>query len=149
MADAHFELGRTFQEDAQYVDAKREYQTIIDRFKESTFYPRALLQMGLINYNTGDFQSSLRYYKEVAERYGGTQEAQAALIGIRNCYVEMNDVDAYFAYAGRLGSGTAVTVSTQDSLTYMTAENSLWPAIRMQPPNCVAISSSFPMAVLC
>jgi TolA-binding protein len=122
VADAHFELGRTFQEDAQYVDAKREYQTIIDRYKESTLYPRALLQMGLINYNTGDFQSSLRYYKEVAERYTGTQEAQAALIGIRNCYVEMNDVDAYFAYAGRLGSGTAVTVSTQDSLTYMTAE---------------------------
>jgi TolA-binding protein len=122
LADAHFELGRTFQEDAQYTDARREYQTIIDRFKETTFYPRALLQMGLINYNTGDFQSSLRYYKEVAERYGGTQEGQAALIGIRNCYVEMNDVDAYFAYAGKLGSGTAVTVSTQDSLTYITAE---------------------------
>ncbi len=122
LADAHFELGRTFQEDAQYTDAKREYQTIIDRFKESTFYPRALLQMGLVNYNSGDFQSSLRFYKEVAERYGGTQEGQAALIGIRNCYVEMNDVDAYFAYAGRLGTGTAVTVSTQDSLTYITAE---------------------------
>lgn len=122
LVDAHFELGRTYQEDAMYIDAKREYQVIIDRFKESTYYPRALLQMGLIGYNTGDYQNSLRYYKEVAERFGGTQEAQAALLGIRNCYVEMNDVDSYFAYASRLGSGTAVTVTTQDSLTYMTAE---------------------------
>jgi len=122
IADAHFELGRTFQEETQYTDAKREYQVILDRFKETAFYPRALLQMGLIHYNTGDFQNSLRYYKEVAEKYGGTQEAQAALIGIRNCYVEMNDVDSYFTYASRLGSGTTVTVSTQDSLTYITAE---------------------------
>lgn len=122
LPEAHFELGRTFQEDAQYVDAKREYQVIIDRFRESTFYPRALLQMGLIGYNTGDFQNSLRYYKEVAEKFGGTREAQAALLGIRNCYVEMNDVDSYFSYANRLGTGSAVTVSTQDSLTYMTAE---------------------------
>jgi TolA-binding protein len=122
LADAHFELGRTYQEDAQYVDAKREYQSIIDRFRETTFYPRAMLQMGLIGYNTGDYQNAIKYYKEVAERFGGTQEAQAALLGIRNCYVEMNDVDAYFSYANRLGSGTAVTVSTQDSLTYLTAE---------------------------
>lgn len=122
IVDAHFELGRTFQEDAQYADAIREYQIIIDRYKESTFYPRAMLQMGLINYNSGDFQSSLRFYKEVAEKYAGTQEAQAALIGIRNCYVEMNDVDSYFSYASRLGSGTTLTVSTQDSLTYISAE---------------------------
>jgi TolA-binding protein len=120
--DAHFELGRTYQEDAAYTDAGREYQVIIDRYKESTYYPRSLLQMGLIGYNTGDFQNALRYYKEVAENFGGTQEAQAALIGIRNCYVEMNDVDSYFTYASRLGSGSAVTVSTQDSLTYITAE---------------------------
>ena len=120
--DAHFELGRTFQQDAGYAEAKREYQVILDRHKESTLYPKALLQMGLISYNTADYQSSLRYYKEVAERFGGTQEAQAALMGIRNCYVEMNDVDSYFAYASRLGSGTAVTASTQDSLSYMAAE---------------------------
>ena len=122
IVDAHFELGRTYQEDGIFPDARREYQVIIDRFKESTYYPRALLQMGLIAYNTGDYQSSLRYYKEVTERFGGTQEAQAALIGIRNAYVEMNDVDSYFAYANKLGSATTVTVSTQDSLTYITAE---------------------------
>ena len=120
--DATFELGRTYQQDARYDEAKREYQILIDRFAQSTYYPRAVLQMGLIHYNTGDYQNSLKYYKEVAEKFGGTQEAQAALMGIRNCYVEMNDVDAYFAYAGRLGGGSAVTVNAQDSITYQAAE---------------------------
>ncbi|MCL1821276.1 MAG: tetratricopeptide repeat protein [Prolixibacteraceae bacterium] len=120
--DAHYELGQTYQLDGKTTDAKREYQYIIDNSQRSAYYPKALLQMGLINYNQGDYQNSLRYYKEVAEKYGGTQEAQAALTGIRNCYVEMNDVDSYFTYANRVGGGTTVTVNAQDSLTYMTAE---------------------------
>lgn len=120
--DAHYELGQTYQLDGKAADAKREYQYIIDNSKRSAYYPKALLQMGLISYNQGDFQSSLRYYKEVAEKYGGTSEAQAALTGIRNCYVELNDVDSYFTYANRIGGSSTVTTSAQDSLTYTTAE---------------------------
>ncbi len=120
--EAHFELGRTFEREGKYADAKKEYQAIIDKFKESTYYPKALLQMGLVNYNVGDFRNSLKYYQQVAENYGGTQEAQAALMGIKNCYIELNDVDAYFAYANNLGTGTMVTTSEQDSLTYLSAE---------------------------
>jgi len=58
----------------------------------------------------------------VAENYGGTQEAQAALMGIKNCYIELNDVDAYFAYANNLGTGAVVTTSEQDSLSWILAE---------------------------
>ncbi len=120
--DAIFELGRTYERENNYNEAKEEYQKIIDRFKTSTFYPKALLQLGLIHYNKSDYKNSLKYYKEVAEGFGGTPEAQAALLGIKNCYFEMNDLDAYFAYANRLGSSPNVTVSEKDSLTYLSAE---------------------------
>jgi TolA-binding protein len=80
------------------------------------------LQMGLIHYNTSDYQNSLKYYKQVAEKYSGTQEAQSAMLGIKNCYVEMNNVDAYFTYANKMGTTTQVTATEQDSLTYMAAE---------------------------
>ena len=49
-------------------------------------------------------------------------ETQAALTGIKNNYIELNDVDAYFAYTGKLGNGVQVSVSEQDSLTYRAAE---------------------------
>jgi outer membrane protein assembly factor BamD (BamD/ComL family) len=78
--------------------------------------------MGLINYNNGDYTKALAQYKEVVEKYPGTPEAQAALLGIKNSYVEMNSVDDYFAYTNRLGSGSNITVSEQDSMSYMAAE---------------------------
>ncbi len=122
LANARFETGRSLERDGNYTEAKREYQVIIDKYQESTFYSKALLQMGLINYNLGDYQNSLKFYKQVAENFGGTQEAQAALMGIKNCYIELNNVEAYFAYANNLGTGTMVTTSEKDVLTYQSAE---------------------------
>jgi TolA-binding protein len=120
--DAFYELGRSYEQERKYNDAKRQYQSIIDKFKESAYYPKALLQMGLLHYNTDDYQNSLKYYKQVAENFGGTQEAQSAMLGIKNCYIEMNNVEAYFAYANKTGNTTVVTATEQDSITYLAAE---------------------------
>jgi len=120
--DALYELGRTYERESRFEEAKKEYQAIINQHRESTYYPKALLQMGLVCYNTSDYQNSLKYYKQVAENYGGTQEAQSALMGIKNCYIELNSVDDYFTYANKLGNTTLVTTSEQDSLTYQAAE---------------------------
>jgi TolA-binding protein len=120
--DALYELGRAYERLGQYSEATRNYRQIVDNHTESTYFPRALLQLGLINYNSGDFTQALTYYKQVAEKFAGTPEAQAALHGIKNSYVEMNNVDGYFAYTRTLGGGVNVTTSEQDSLTYMAAE---------------------------
>jgi TolA-binding protein len=83
---------------------------------------KALVQLGLVSYNSNDFQSSVNYYKQVVDRSPNSPETQAALAGMKNSYVEMNDVDAYFAYTGSLGSGAQVSASEQDSLSYQSAE---------------------------
>jgi TolA-binding protein len=41
---------------------------------------------------------------------------------MKNSYIELNDVDAYFSYTGQLGSGVKVSVNEQDSLSYQSAE---------------------------
>ena len=120
--DALFELGRAHERLGENYDALQKYQQIVTNHSEGNYYRNALLQMGLINYNNGDFSEALTHYKLVVENFQGTQEAQAALLGIKNCYVEMNNVDAYFAYTNRLGSGVNISVSEQDSLTYLSAE---------------------------
>ena len=120
--DALYELGRAHERLGQNYEAAQQYEQIINNHQQGSYYRKALLQMGLINYNNGDFPQALAHYKNVAENYQGTPEAQSALLGIKNCYVEMNNIDAYFAYANRLGSGANVTVSEQDSLTYLSAE---------------------------
>jgi len=120
--DALFELGRAQEQLGQNAAAARQYQKIIENFSQGSYYRKALLQLGLINYNNGDYQQALKEYKAVVENFPGTEEAQTALLGIKNCYVEMNNVDEYFDYANKLGNGTNVTTSEQDELTYQAAE---------------------------
>src|SRR5690606_12740186 len=68
-----------------------------------------------------NINQALVYYKQVAEKFQGTPEAQAAMLGIRNSYVELNNIDGYVEYARNIG-GASVSVSEQDSLSYAAAE---------------------------
>lgn len=120
--DARYELGRTYERTDNLQAAINQYEILLQNQAQSNYQPKALLQMGLIYYNQSDYNKSLSYYKQVAENYPNSSEAQSALIGIRNNYVNMNNVDAYFAYANQLGSGNQISVSEQDSLTYLSAE---------------------------
>ena len=120
--DALYELGRAYERIGKNNLAVQQYQQIATTHPNSNYYKNALLQLGLVNYNNGDFNKALKQYKEVAENYRGTPEATSALSGIKNCYIELNNVDAYFAYVRGLGGEVNVTASEQDQLTYMAAE---------------------------
>ena len=120
--DALFELGRAYERTGQAKVARGYYQDIISDYPQSSYRPKAMLQLGLVLYNQSEFNQSLTIYKQVVEEYPNSAEAQSALIGIKNNYVELNNVDAYFAYTQRLGSGVQVSVSEQDSLSYLAAE---------------------------
>ncbi len=120
--DALYELGRAYERMGETLNAIKLYQQILENYKQSNYYRKALLQIGLIHYNNGEYDKSLVRYKEVVENFPGTPEARAALSGIKNCYVELNNINEYFAYARKLGSGTNITVSEQDSMTFQAAE---------------------------
>ena len=120
--DALYELGRAYERTNKNFESKIQYEKLIANYPHGSYYPKALLQLGLINFNNSDFNESLKLYKQVTENYKGSPEARAALSGIKNCYVELNNINAYFAYTKKLGGGANVTVSEQDSLTYLAAE---------------------------
>ena len=122
MDDALFELGRAYERTAQGKVAEGYYRDIIKDYPQSSYRPKAILQLGLVLYNQSEFKESLAIYKQVIEEYPNSPEAQSALMGVKNNYVEMNDIDAYFAYTRRSGSGIQVSASEQDSLTYLAAE---------------------------
>ncbi len=120
--DALYELGRAYERLGENQKGTEQYNKIIANHKQSIYYRKALLQLGLINYNNNDFNKALSQYKEVAEKFPESQEAQAALLGIKNCYIELNNVDAWFSYARQTGTNINVSANEQDSLTFMAAE---------------------------
>lgn len=123
LPDALYELGRSHL-DLQSPDrALNYYNRILNEFPESDLARTALLQTGLVHYNYDRNRDALEHYKRVIDEYPGSAEARSALTGIRNIYIDLNDVESYFEYAEKLGDFADITVSEKDSLTYLAAEN--------------------------
>ena len=57
------------------------------------------------------------------ENFKSTPEARYAMTGLRNTYVDMNDVETYFAYIKTLDGYGDVNLAEKDSLLYTSGEN--------------------------
>ena len=66
---------------------------------------------------------AIAQFKKVIENYKSTPEARYAMTGLRNAYVDINDVDTYFAYVKTLDGYGDVNLSEKDSLLYTSGEN--------------------------
>ncbi len=121
--DALFSMGNSFMMINSPEKAVPYYKKITEEYPSSSYVSAALLQLGLIDYNRNRNKDAILYYKKVAEGFPGTPESRSALSGLRNIYLDMNDVDSYVTYTRTLGDYASVTISEQDSLTYIAAEN--------------------------
>lgn len=123
MDNAMFETGRSYLMMQNSEKAIDWFDKILTEYPSGSFAKKALLQKGLIQYNDGKNTLALETYKKVVADYPETQEAKSALNGIRNIYIELNEVDTYLSYTESLGNFANVTVSEQDSLLYYAGEN--------------------------
>ncbi|MEA3504217.1 MAG: tetratricopeptide repeat protein, partial [Bacteroidota bacterium] len=119
--DAEYEIGLTYLLQDNNTEAIKHFSNVIKQFPTSTHIKKAYLKSGLIYYNNDQNKKALATLKDIAKKYSGTIEAHEALSIIKNIYVDMNNVDGYFAFAKTLNSN--ITISEQDSVTYIAAEN--------------------------
>jgi len=121
--DALYETGRSYFILLQRDKAIPFYQRILDEYPNSTYVSQSLVQLGLIHFNQDRLDESLIHYKRAVAQFPGTQEANNALQGIKNVYVEKNEVSEYFTYVESLGRDIDISGNEQDSLSYLAAEN--------------------------
>lgn len=121
--DALFERGRARVMLNQSEEAATDFRQIIADFENSSYRPKAMVQLGLVLYNRNNISEAIVAYKEAIENYPNAPEAQNALTGLKNIYVETNDVETYFAYVRSLDGYSDVSLSERDSLTYVSGEN--------------------------
>jgi TolA-binding protein len=121
--NAIFERGRAFETLEDTPKAEADFKAIIELHPNSLFVPRAMVQLGLLYFNNGESQKAVTNYKRVIEKYPSTPEARSAMTGLKTTYVEMNEVESYFAYVRTLDGYGDVSSSERDSLLYISGEN--------------------------
>ena len=121
--DAIFERGRAYLVMEDYKRGESDFILILSNYPGSSFVPRSEVQLGLLYYNLGENEKAISQYKKVIENFKSTPEARDAMTGLRNTYVDLNDVDTYFSYVKTLDGYGDINLAEKDSLLYMSGEN--------------------------
>ena len=122
--DALFQIGNTYQDQNQVPKAIQAYDRLVNQYKEkSSLLLPALLRLGLLSYNSGQFEPALKYYKSIFQYNPDPETSREAMAGIQEIYVnELDEPDAYFEFAATM-PGYTVSGTAKDSILYTVAEN--------------------------
>lgn len=123
ISNAIFERGRAYVVLEDYPKGEADFNTIITSYRETAFVPRAMVQLGLLYYNTGQNDKAIAQYKKVIESYKSTPEARYAMTGLKNTYVDLIDVESYFAYVKTLQGYGDINMTEKDSMLYASGES--------------------------
>ena len=119
---ALFEIGNTHLVYGDKRSAIVAFNRLAKERPRSSYTRQALMKVGMIYYNNNQYDQALTNLKSLVENYPNTDESREALSIIRNIYMERNDLNSYFSYVEKSGSGQ-IQVTQQDSLAFANAEN--------------------------
>ncbi len=120
--DASFEIAYTYFLKNDGTTAKTSLQGMIEKYPHSSYVPRALVTMGLIDYNSGNDDLAIESFKKVIQEYSSTDEAKQALKQIEKIYTDKGDAQTFISYAATTPIGN-YTASEQESIMYTAANN--------------------------
>ena len=122
--DALFQIGNTYQDQGQTAKAIQSYEQLVNQYKEkSPLLLASILRLGLISYNSEQYEASLKYYKSVFQYNPEPEAAKEAIAAIQEIYVnELDKPDEFFSFAETI-PGYSISGSDRDSITYNAAEN--------------------------
>jgi TolA-binding protein len=120
--DADFEIAYTYFVKNDGPTAKTALQTMIQKYPSSSYIPRALVTIGLIDYNAGNDDLAVESFKQVIKDYASTDEAKQALKQIEKIYTDKGDAQTFIAYAGTTPIGN-YTTAEQENIMYTAANN--------------------------
>ena len=120
--DALYEKSRALTMLNRENEAIAVLQKLVSDYPRSPLTGQGGVQLGQLYYNNGNYQQSITAYKSVISNFPGTDDARNALISLETVYRDMNDIQSYVDFANSIPGGARITVSRQDSLTYLAAE---------------------------
>ncbi len=86
---AHYYLASTYNDRKDYVNAKKEYQTVLDA-GDNEFTEPSLLAFSEILYNNKDYAGALQAYQRLSAKTDKKDHKETALLGITRCALKLN-----------------------------------------------------------
>lgn len=120
--DAGFEIAYTYFIKGDFEIAKADLTALIEKYPRSSYVPRALITIGLVELNQDQDDAALLTFKRVISEYTTTDEAKLALESIKNIYLQKSDATGFLDYANTTSIGNLST-SEQDNITFQAANN--------------------------
>jgi TolA-binding protein len=120
--DASFEIAYTYFLKTDGDKAKTDLLAMIQKYPRSSYIPRALVTIGLIDYNAGNDDLAVESFKKVVSEYSSTDEAKQALKQIEKIYTDKGDAQTFITYATSTPIGN-YTTSQQEDIMYAAANN--------------------------
>jgi len=120
--DAGFEIAYTYFIKGDYEIAKADLSALIEKYPRSSYVPRALFTIGLVELNQDQDESALVTFKRVISEYSTTDEAKLALESIKNIYLQKSDAAGFLDYANSTSIGNLSSYE-QDNITFQAANN--------------------------
>lgn len=122
--DASFEIAYTYFLKTDGEKAKTDLNAMIQKYPHSSYVPRALVTIGLIDYNAGNDDLAVESFKKVIADYSSTDEAKQALKQIEKIYTDKGDAQTFINYATSTPIGNYTTSQQEDIM--ITAANNLY-----------------------
>ena len=124
--DALLTLGRVYVNINQMQQAKAPLKKLVSNYKNSDLVCQALIKLGLINYQSGNSQVAINYYKQVFSNNPTQEEANSALKALKEIYVDdLGQPDEYFAFLETV-PGYKVSNDEKESLNFQAAETQFY-----------------------
>jgi TolA-binding protein len=120
--DASFEIAYTYFLKNDGDRAKTDLQAMIQKYPRSSYVPRALTTIGLIDYNAGRDDEAVNSFKQVVADYSSSDEAKTALKQVEKIYTDKGDAQTFINYAGTTAIGNYSTAD-QENIMYAAANN--------------------------
>jgi len=122
--DALFQLGSTYQEIGKLNQAAQPFNQLVQNYRTSSdLINESYMRLGLINYNQGDLEGAINYYKQVFGNNPEPEEAKRALAALEEIYVEdLGRPSDYFAFLETI-PGYKVDNFARDSINFRAAAN--------------------------
>jgi TolA-binding protein len=120
--DASFEIAYAYFLKNDGATAKTDLQAMIQKYPHSSYVPRALVTMGLIDYNAGNDSLAVGSFKQVVAEYPSTDEAKQALKQVEKIYTDKGDATDFINYAATTPIGN-YTSADQEHIMFTAANN--------------------------